>query len=452
MDIDNIDLTIKNIFCELRFYFFIGWKDALVAKVNGIMKKNGFKIILALGFALATWNCSSDSGSSVNSIVISEEAAWYDASTGYVIYPSGAVKDVYGNQLGTAEITQEKIVVVVSGNTQEYNPSTLVIVTPENAEEVIANGANATPVESSASNEPSVDVGSSESKKPASSASAPLPAGQYEKLTASTAGVKKGFATRYWDACKQHCSWPEKVDANANPYKIEKVCNIDGDEIPAFTKSVDETWLQGVVSACDGGYAYTCIDMIPRAVNDTLAYAYAAAPGSEANGVCGKCFQIQFTGVGKYGTKTAHKKLQGKTLIVMATNIGYDVSENQFDVMIPGGGVGAFDALSKQLGVNNSQLGAQYGGLYTDCENSLGADAPHEKLKSCVAEKCNALFTKRPTLLEGCLWFTTWYEAANNPELLYKEVTCPQALVDGYPSTINTSNSLSAAPSYKASW
>jgi hypothetical protein len=37
-------------------------------------------------------------------------------------------------------------------------------------------------------------------------------------------------------------------------------------------------------------------------------------------------------------------------MIVQATNVGADVGEGQFDLAIPGGGVGLFNACTKQWG------------------------------------------------------------------------------------------------------
>ena len=54
--------------------------------------------------------------------------------------------------------------------------------------------------------------------------------------------------------------------------------------------------------------------------------------------ILSKCFALTFTGTGKYETKANHQALKGKTLVVMASNIGYDVENGQFDMMIPGGG------------------------------------------------------------------------------------------------------------------
>jgi hypothetical protein len=43
--------------------------------------------------------------------------------------------------------------------------------------------------------------------------------------------------------------------------------------------------------------------------------------------------------------------ISGKKMIVQATNVGADVGEGQFDLAIPGGGVGLFNACTKQWGM-----------------------------------------------------------------------------------------------------
>ena len=119
-----------------------------------------------------------------------------------------------------------------------------------------------------------------------------------------------GFASRYWDCCKPSCSWPDHGGDNT-----ARQCD-------ASMKVLTDPYAK---SMCDGGPSTTCLDQIPIVVNDNLAYAFAASPGAGAN-VCGKCFQLTFTGEGKYETKLNHKKIAGKKLIVMSSNIGYDVS------------------------------------------------------------------------------------------------------------------------------
>jgi hypothetical protein len=265
----------------------------------------------------------------------------------------------------------------------------------------------------------------------------------YEKLTTSNA--QKGWGSRYWDACKPHCAIRENIDTNAVPFSICRNCDANGKEIPSFTLSpnVNQWWTgyEGTKSACLGGPAYACMDMAPIAVNDSLAYAYGAT--SKSNAKCGQCFQVQFDGGGHYGTKAAHGLIKGKTLIIMASNTGTDVEAGQFDIMIPGGGVGMFDALSTQLGVSKSTLGEQNGGFLTTCQKELNNyDLAPDKYKTCVKNKCDAVFGTNPKFADlhrGCLWFVNWMHAADNPTYLVKPVTCPAYLAGKYPSTINTS-------------
>jgi hypothetical protein len=196
---------------------------------------------------------------------------------------------------------------------------------------------------------------------------------------------------------------------------------------------------------------YICsADQIPYAVNDTLAYAFAA----NSTGNCGKCFMLQFTDEWNYGAaRPIHRALKGKTLIVMVNNFG--VSKNAFDIMIPGGGVGQYDAVAEQLGLPQQgqpygPLGAQYGGLLTECTfgsrdlsfNDVGggltpADrASLEETQECLRVKCNRAFKNHPTHLKGCLWHVDWLMAADNPEARYTEVSCPKYLLDRYGSTL----------------
>lgn len=95
-------------------------------------------------------------------------------------------------------------------------------------------------------------------------------------------------------------------------------------------------------------------------------------------------------------------------MIVQATNTGTDVGEGQFDLAIPGGGVGIFNACTDQWGAPSSGWGAQYGGLSSDTCSEL----PKE-------------------LEPGCSFrFGDWFEGADNPSVDWKKVTCPKALTD----------------------
>lgn len=181
-------------------------------------------------------------------------------------------------------------------------------------------------------------------------------------------------------------------------------------------------------SACDGGNAHMCYGQTPWAVSDTLAYGYAATSSGD---VCGRCYEVSFTGQSyNGGSDPGSAALAGKRMIVQATNIGHDVGGGQFDLLVPGGGVGAFNACSAQWGVSNSELGVQYGGFLAACKNELGWNASLAQYKSCVANRCNSVFASRglTDLYQGCMWFVDWFQAADNPSLKYKEVACPSEL------------------------
>lgn len=216
-----------------------------------------------------------------------------------------------------------------------------------------------------------------------------------------------GYATRYWDSCKPHCAWNGKGGPAKTP---TRTCHADGSLAGA-----DEA------SACDRGTAGTCLSQIPQIINDQVAYAFAATPGGEND--CGRCFMLTFTGEGKDGTNARSRALKGKKLIVMSSNIGYDVAGGQFDIMIPGGGVGQYNGCGV-MGL--SCAGEQYGGLLATCEKAGGGDA---KIKSCLVESCNREYANKPQAKEGCLFMATWMNAAStNPRHTYVEVECPAEL------------------------
>lgn len=220
----------------------------------------------------------------------------------------------------------------------------------------------------------------------------------------SGAQTQSGYATRYWDSCKPHCAWEGK----GGP--VARTCHKDGSRAGT-----------GETSACDGGPAGTCTDQTPQIVNDTIAYAFAATPGGGND--CGKCYMLTFKGTGASATNTptddAHRSIKGKHLIVMASNIGYDVSHNQFDLMIPGGGNGAFNGCS-QMGL--SCAGASHGGFLTTCNYS----------KSCLINMCNQEYANNTSMRNGCLFLANWMNAANNPEVDFVQVECPSALSAKY--------------------
>jgi len=263
----------------------------------------------------------------------------------------------------------------------------------------------------------------------------------------------KGWATRYWDGCKPHCSWLNH-NKGVKPWRICKNCDKDNKEITTYSRHPEwSDWFagyNGVESSCTGGPAYTCWDMAPVAINDTLAYGFAAMNPELAE--CGTCYQLEFDG-NWYDEperpRPTQRALKGKTMIVMASNIGGDVKRGQFDILIPGGGVGAFDSFTKQIGFTGD-MGAGFGGLLTRCEDTRLPDmgirdgawrATLEDWQECLRTECKRVFGNDPKikqLLDGCLWQANWFMAANNPTLYYKKVNCPKYLLDKYTSTIDT--------------
>ena len=260
----------------------------------------------------------------------------------------------------------------------------------------------------------SEQIQSSSSREPRSSSSKGYE--DYPPLEEGASGVKRGVTTRYWDGCRTSCSIARNCRACAkNGY----------DEVSPGESN-----------------AYACFDMAPFAINDTLAYAFAAT--LETTLPCGKCARLQFNDEWPYDASplVTHRALKGKTLIVMANNTG-TVGENHFDIMIPGGGLGAFDCFSEQIGSNPSDLGYRMGGLLSECmfdeDKSYGVPSNRftlEMWQDCLTKKCHRAFDGKPKeLLDGCLWQSSWLMAADNPNVYWTEVACPKALVEKYNST-----------------
>ncbi|MDR2732884.1 MAG: hypothetical protein LBB36_06660 [Fibromonadaceae bacterium] len=312
----------------------------------------------------------------------------------------------------------------------------------------------------------------------------------YPTLEEGSPNVRTGKITRYWDGCKQSCSRYEHAAAETDPFVQCRTCDITGiKEYPYVYKDAasdgqyfnrygttpsacgDGTYNEWIVSPTyqqwlsenpnirpgmalweDAGHA--CFDQAPYAVNDTLSYAFAAGPG----GACGKCFRLQFTGeASEQTTKPTHKALKGKTLIVIVANRGTGtpgfVNDQHFDLMVPGGGLGDFDAFSRQIGIEQDdpqkKLGHRTGGLLSSCifdgpENgglpSTGDRSTLEDFQNCLRTKCDAAFGHLKSnpgtlpLWRGCMWMAEWFMAADNPEYFYSETPCPKYLLDKFVS------------------
>jgi hypothetical protein len=244
------------------------------------------------------------------------------------------------------------------------------------------------------------------------------PAGSGGTTVPPIQGGCDGWATRYWDCCKPHCGWTSNVHG-AGPLAA---CDRQDNSLASNPDAAN---------SCEGGPGFFCHSLAPWAVSSTLAYGYAAISRRSSDDFCGTCYQVDFSGSShNAGNDPGAAALRGKTMIVQAINVGGDVGSNQFDIAVPGGGVGAFNACSSQWGVPASELGQQYGGFLATCKSASGND--HQALKNCVMQKCTSVFESRglTELAAGCRWYVEWFEAADNPSLKYAEVPCPAELMN----------------------
>lgn len=93
-------------------------------------------------------------------------------------------------------------------------------------------------------------------------------------------------------------------------------------------------------------------------------------------------------------------------MIVQATNTGGDLGSNQFDIAMPGGGVGIYNGCTDEWGAPTNGWGAQYGGITSDSDCS----------------------TFPAALQPGCNWRFGWFDGADNPTVDFEQVTCPAAI------------------------
>ncbi|KAH6657357.1 family 45 glycoside hydrolase [Truncatella angustata] len=122
-----------------------------------------------------------------------------------------------------------------------------------------------------------------------------------------------GQTTRYWDCCKPSCGWGMKTNS--------------GKYVGTCDKSDNHLGSSDTKSGCDnGGSAYMCSDQSPWAVNETMSYGWAAVKlsGSNEQTWCCACYELTFTS----------GSVQGKKMIVQASNTGGDLGQNHFDLAV----------------------------------------------------------------------------------------------------------------------
>ncbi|XP_050301602.1 endoglucanase-like [Anthonomus grandis grandis] len=199
-----------------------------------------------------------------------------------------------------------------------------------------------------------------------------------------------GLTTRYWDCCKPSCGWSYQT----NQKKAVLTCDIDG------VTPVNDSVQSGCAEDYSGN-AFTCNNQQPWIVNSTLSYGFVAASftGGVDNSHCCHCLLLNFKG-----------DLAGKSLLALITNTGEPLAQNQFDIEIPGGGVGIYPlGCYRQWGADPEQgWGEAYGGISTQ-------------------DQCSEL----PSALQpGCNWRWDFMEGVSNPSVSFYQVECPKELID----------------------
>ncbi|RKH35274.1 hypothetical protein D7Y13_02380 [Corallococcus praedator] len=195
-----------------------------------------------------------------------------------------------------------------------------------------------------------------------------------------------GKTTRYWDCAKGSASWTGKASVTGPV----KACASDG--VTVLSPNAQ--------SGANGGTAFMCNNNQPWAVNDSLAYGVAAAyvpGGSEATLSCA-CYELTFTS----------GSANGKKMVVQVVNTGGPSGDTHFDLLIPGGGVGMFNACTPQWNAPSSGWGGQYGGISS-------------------RDQCSMLPSQ---LRPGCYWRFDWFKNADNPTVSFKPVACPTAITN----------------------
>ncbi|KAH7043281.1 RlpA-like double-psi beta-barrel-protein domain-containing protein-containing protein [Macrophomina phaseolina] len=219
-------------------------------------------------------------------------------------------------------------------------------------------------------------------------------------------GGQQGTTTLYWDCCKPSCAWPGKSTLVTNPVKT---CGLDDQPLQDANAQ----------SGCGGGgQAFMCSDQSPwEDPNDpSHAYGFAAAnlPGQGEADWCCTCYDLKFTTT----------SIAGKTLTVQITNTGNDLADGQFDLAMPGGGVGQFTGgCSTQWNSGGSDSGSGSGS-----GSGGGGGSPFGQQYGGIdsGDACSALPAQWQC---GCGFRFGWFEGADNPQVTYQRVPCPQELV-----------------------
>ena len=141
-------------------------------------------------------------------------------------------------------------------------------------------------------------------------------------------------------------------------------------------------------------------------------YAFAAS-----NSRCCECYELTFLASSVDGEgnicqecSSYSGELEGETLVVQVINSGGDLSPTQFDLMIPGGGMGIFNGLVGNP-PNGPPLFPQ--SSYSDWGQRYGGVSSREQC-----------FQLPSSVVPGCLWRFDDFKGADNPGVSFRKVKC----------------------------
>lgn len=109
-------------------------------------------------------------------------------------------------------------------------------------------------------------------------------------------------------------------------------------------------------------------------------------------------------------------------MVVQSTNTGGDLSNNHFDLMIPGGGT-SYRAPDTHVRPTHCLPGL---GIFDGCSSQFGQLLPGERYGGVSSRsQCDAM----PELLkDGCQWRFDWFKNADNPDIEFEQVQCPKEI------------------------
>ncbi|GMG27146.1 unnamed protein product [Ambrosiozyma monospora] len=267
---------------------------------------------------------TSDSGDSNNSV-----AATTTAATSNTVETSDAEA---GSLANTASVAHEKQDTTTYAQTatedtsssEVLQSSTVQKTTLSTFSSVLSTKAGSNAVKTAASVSTTISSVASSASAASSSSSASSDSSSSPDIKTVSGGFSGSTEiTRYWDCCAPSFCWEGKSNSTSGRVAV---CDSNGD-----TLQVDGNNFQ---SGCVGGKAYMCADQVPWAINDNLAYGFAAASviGASEDTLACACFKLTFTST----------SIKGKQMIVQITNTGggTHMTNNAFDLALPASGFG----------------------------------------------------------------------------------------------------------------